>query len=261
MSVDLLESVGFEWVGHPHRLHTMRIDPALEGGIEVVGGPWTTGDRARDTLRSLTSWRSVDEVEAEEIDLPVISADGPGVAEARWPLEGTRPAAAVAVTGLSVTSESHPAGFQVAGFGVGVDIVDGCQVAWLRTEAGRVPERRERFEQIAVEASVRVAVLQPATRGSVTVRRLRDSVRTRAGFRPHHPSTQLDGVGAPVLGLAGWSWSIVNTPKRRGRALRSFGVATTPEGAAMTVSNSGEVTRVSDLAIAADVVIGTPGRG
>ena len=68
-NVALLTSVGFAWVKHPHRMHTMRVGADVEGGIEVVGGPWTTGARAKDTIDPAAVWTEVEGVSARSVSL------------------------------------------------------------------------------------------------------------------------------------------------------------------------------------------------
>lgn len=254
MAVRLLQRVGFEWDKHPHRLHTMEIAEHLPGGIELRGGPWTTGERANDTIESCTEW-SDDELDGTIHALASTDGQGPGIAETVWELPHVDPDHALAIVALDVVSTSHPAGFNVAGFGVGIRATDGGREAWLRMEAGKVPERPERFAHIEIEASVTIAEITGAGAGPPTSRRLATTATTPGGFRPHHAPVTLPAPDGRVVGLAGWSWSITNTPTRRGRYLRGFSVEARQRGATMSVSNRGEVTRPTDLDLTVDVVV------
>ncbi|MCB1014366.1 MAG: hypothetical protein KDB10_04510 [Acidimicrobiales bacterium] len=255
----LLHAVGFEWEKHPHRLHTLRVAPDLPGGIEVRGGPWTTGDRATDRAVPATTWTDAS-VPGELRSFGEVTAEGPGVAEATWPLGDLAPGAVAAVAGLTVTATSHPRGSNVAGFGVGVRERE----AFVRVEAAKVPERRERFAEIAFAAEVDLAVLDngpDGAAGSLRVEHLAARRRTRGGFRPADEPVELAAGEGDVLGLAGWSWRVANTPRARGRYLRGFLVTATGSGATVVVSNRGEVTRPTVLDLAVDVVVRGPDAG
>ncbi len=220
MAVALLTSVGFDWKKHPHRLHTMRIDPSVPGGIDVVGGPWTNGERSTDVIVSHTSWDEIPGTEGDQIDLELRSADGPGIAEVRWPLEGPGSGDVVAVTGLLVESTSHPAGFNLSGWGVGVDTVDGRSEAWLRVTAGKVPDRPERFDTISIAATMTVAIVRAADgEPAIDVERVRTHGRTKGGFRPRHLPFLMPEPGGTASAVAGWSWNVTDAPKAPGRYL------------------------------------------
>ena len=128
----------------------------------------------------------------------------------------------------------------------------------------KVPERRERFAEIAFAAEVDVAVLDngpDGAAGSLRVEHLAARRRTRGGFRPADEPVELAAGEGDVLGLAGWSWRVANTPRARGRYLRGFLVTATGSGATVVVSNRGEVTRPTVLDLAVDVVVRGPDAG
>ena len=113
-------------------------------------------------------------------------------------------------------------------------------------------------------AEVDLAVLDngpDGAAGSLRVEHLAARRRTRGGFRPADEPVELAAGEGDVLGLAGWSWRVANTPRARGRYLRGFLVTATGSGATMVVSNRGEVTRPTVLDLAVDVVVRGPDAG
>jgi hypothetical protein len=256
MTASLLTSVGYAWQKRPHRLHTLRVGPEADGGIEIVGGPWTTGVRGQDGIDAHTSWEAQASRETSEVALAPTKSEGFGVAEVRWAVPDAGSLDVVAVIGFSLRSVSHPDGFNIAGLGTGVDRTASGWEAWVRVEVGKVPDRPEHFDFIVIEAAARVAVIRPG-HDPVRILRIEAGVRTRAGIRPRHRPIKFDIPGG-ALGLAGWSWSVRNTPNRRGRYLRGFRFATGPTGIEAWVSNSGELTRPSDLRLTIDAVMARP---
>jgi len=258
MTVSLLNSVGFTWVKHPHRLHTMTIAEDLTGGIEVTGGPWTTGKRSSDSIVSHTRWQSVPGLSARVHALPNRQGEGHFGAEVRWLLAETT-TSAVAVVGMKVSSLSHAAGFNVSDFAVGVDPADTPRrAAWVKLGAARVPDRPERFDRVVLDAELTIAELSTVNPdNSVVIENAVAESKTGGGFRPTHDATEfspLDGDGE-IMGLAGWSFSVTNTPRARGRYLKTWRTGLTSDGSAeMLVSNRGEVTRSSELALGASLV-------
>lgn len=193
----LLASVGYGWARHPHRMHTMRVSPDLDAGIEVVGGPWTTGQRARDTIEPAAEWAEVPGIATRPFVLERRRAVGRGAAECRWALPDDEHGP-VALVGFSIRSLSHDAGFNLAGLSVGTD------------GAGVNPQHRARLLRVGPEAP---------------------------------------------LALGGFSWSVTNTPKRRGRYLRRWVTRVVPGGVEFLVSNAGIVTRPTDLDLEAFAVV------
>lgn len=252
----LLASVGYGWARHPHRMHTMRVSPDLDAGIEVVGGPWTTGQRARDTIEPAAEWAEVPGIATRPFVLERRRAVGRGAAECRWALPDDEHGP-VALVGFSIRSLSHDAGFNLAGLSVGTD---GAGSAWVRVEAGKVPDRPEHFAEIEIEADLQLAGVGPDA-GHPTpvvpeVRRVEAAgVHNGAGVNPQHRARLLRvGPEAP-LALGGFSWSVTNTPKRRGRYLRRWVTRVVPGGVEFLVSNAGIVTRPTDLDLEAFAVV------
>ncbi|MCB1026749.1 MAG: hypothetical protein KDB24_03175 [Microthrixaceae bacterium] len=240
-----LTSIGFAWRDHPHRLNTLRVGPDIEGGIEVRGGPWTTGERKSDAIIPAVDYSetAVGELVAFE---PRIVA-GPGLVECRWELPGPGP---YGLHSLSIRSRSHPAGFALSDLGATTD----GGTATVVLGAAKVPERRARFSEIEIEASlglVDLSGLGPAT----TVQSVGARVSTAPGVNPRHTETHLPVDGGVPAALAGFSWAVRNTPKRRGRYLRRWVTALDGDGARFLVSNSGLVTRPTTNDLSVQVVV------
>lgn len=259
MAAELLSSVGFTWDRHPHRLHTLQIGRRIPDGIDVRGGPWTTGKRSTDTIIPHVEWAEHDHIDAEPLALTPRQGEGERQAEVRWLLEPEL-TAPVAVVGVRLTSLSHPSGFNLAGFSVGVDGFGSAprRAAWCRIEAEAVPDRPEKFDRVVIEAELDLLALSAVGDGPpVVVEHLRRRQHTAPGFRPQHRPVRLLGHGhGTPLGLAGWSWRVDNTQRARGRYLRTWRTSVLEGGQVeMMVSNRGEVTRATDLTLEASVVV------
>ena len=257
----ILRSVGFQWMEHPHRIHGIDVGPGFASGAQVRGGPWTTGDRATDVAVSYVSWAPVSDVR-QLIECPRQRAAGPGLAEATWPLisnEEREPNRAVfAVSGFSMHSTSHAAGFNLCELAFGVRPADAetteqspgaIAEAFVRVGAAKVPERRERFLHIEFEANISVVELGDA----FSNQSLNCLHRTRAGVLPKHSPAHLPCDVQPI-GLASIGFRVANSQAWTGRYLRSWKTTVQPDGVEFLVSNRGEVTRRTNWDLAATVI-------
>ncbi|MEZ5381745.1 MAG: hypothetical protein R2754_08100 [Microthrixaceae bacterium] len=240
-----LTSIGFAWRDHPHRLHTLRVGPDVEGGIEVRGGPWTTGERKSDAIISAVEYS--DTAVGELVAFEAETVAGPGLAECRWELPGPGP---YGLHSLAIRSRSHPAGFALSDLGATID----GGTASVVLGAAKVPDRRARFSEIEIEAELGLVDLSRLL-PTAKVQTVGSRISTAPGVNPRHTETHLRVDGGVPVALAGFSWAVRNTPKRRGRYLRRWVTALDGNGARFLVSNSGLVTRPTTNDLAAQIVV------
>ncbi len=249
----LLQGFGFRWKTRPHRINELGVElSGSKGCLRIQGGSWADGQEGSDQaeLSLFTAQIASEGIQVIHGSTPWSTLTGtkgqPAAATESVTLSltslglGSAQQVAVLLRGFELdTSVTHEDGYTTRGFGV--RIVDASVSgetlafsAWMRLEAGAVPDRIQNLASYGSKARVHYAVVGLSA-GAVSSKIVEYTLKYPAGVSPTQPhaSESLQSVsiqGAPgyglgIVGLAGFDFTLnPNVSVWPGRYLREVAV-------------------------------------
>lgn len=226
----LLDGFGFRWQQRPHRVNKIgaRVE-GEEGRLTLEGGSWASGEEATDQADYQLDYSTLvsDPLKTYEGTSPVLTLKGTRTKAAQAQFKVFLDLETIGLSGCTKfavllrgfdfdTDVTHKDGYTVRGIGVRLHNVVVSEdsisfVAWMRLEAGAVPDRDQDLENYGSSGRVHYAVVG-LTEGAVKDQTHGYVLSYPAGISPtqtHASASEqtvtIQGQPGYSLGAVGWT--------------------------------------------------------